>query len=236
MNDRTAILLYQLETGFRTDAGRLQELGEEFLATLESARRMAPPHATEQWQARWKHLWDDVERLLQSISAQLIEIQDYIERDDQEKLMQALETWQTIQPKEEELDQALAAVQAQSLELGADALRDWNTFSGLIRAHLETLKATTQALQVKLQLLKQYPKEEMDGIVREVLARLPQHLQQDIAATEDYLRQYRQAAIEIEKEQHQLGGFMDTLRTMFLWVESPEERLRKKHEPEAMRR
>ena len=101
---------------------------------------------------------------------------------------------------------------------------------------MDTLKATAQALRVKMQLLKQYSKEEMDHIVSGVLARMPQNLPPDAIATEDYLRQYRQAAIDIEKEQHQLGGFMDTLKAMFLWVDTPEERLREKREAAALRR
>jgi tRNA-dihydrouridine synthase len=234
MNDRTAIIRYRLENGFRTDAGRLKELGRDFFATLESARRLVPPNTTDEWQANWNQRWDAVERLLQRISDQFIEIEGHIERDDQEKLMEALVTWDTVQPEEAELERALAAARSHALELGDEAQRDWNTVDSLIRTHLETLKATAVALRVKLQLLKQYPKSEVDHIVREVLARLPQHLQHDFAATEDYLRQYRQAAIDIEKEQHQQGDFLDTLKAMFLWVDTPEERLRAKPGPKAV--
>ncbi len=236
MNDQTAILLHRLETGFRTDANRLKELGHDFLATLENARRMGPPQPPPQWQATWNRRWDDVERLLQRISSQLMEIEGHIESNDKDRLMGSLDMWQTVQPEETELEQALAGAREQAQELGPDSHRDWNTLDGLIHAHLDTLKATTQAMRVKLQLLKQYSREEVDQIVNGVLSRLPAHVQKDGAATEDYLKQYRQAALEIEKEQHQLGGLMDTLKAMFLWVDTPEERLRDKQEPAAARR
>jgi hypothetical protein len=32
--------------------------------------------------------------------------------------------------------------------------------------------------------------------------------------------------LELEKEQHQAGGFLDAVKALFLWVETPEERMR----------
>ena len=115
MNDQTAIILHRLETGFRTDAVRLKELGKDFLLTLESARRISLHDTTGRWQTDWNRHWDEVERFLHRISEQLIEIEGHLEHDDKEKLMHSLEAWETIQPDETGLEAALAAVRLQEL-------------------------------------------------------------------------------------------------------------------------
>jgi hypothetical protein len=42
-----------------------------------------------------------------------------------------------------------------------------------------------------------------------------------------YERECDQAAVELQEEQHQSLGMMDTVKTMFMWMESPEERISK---------
>lgn len=42
-----------------------------------------------------------------------------------------------------------------------------------------------------------------------------------------YAREYDQALMDLRDEQHQSLGLLDTVKTMFMWKESPEERVRK---------
>jgi hypothetical protein len=42
-----------------------------------------------------------------------------------------------------------------------------------------------------------------------------------------YEEEYDQAVIDLHQEQHQSLGLLDTLRTMFMWTDSPEERVSK---------
>ena len=44
-----------------------------------------------------------------------------------------------------------------------------------------------------------------------------------------YKQEFDQAAIDIELEQHQDSSFMDVVKALFMWVETPEERMRKNH-------
>ena len=40
-------------------------------------------------------------------------------------------------------------------------------------------------------------------------------------------RDFHEAALEIEKEQHEFLGFMDVVKGLFMWIETPEERVTK---------
>jgi len=40
-----------------------------------------------------------------------------------------------------------------------------------------------------------------------------------------YEEEYDQAVIDLHQEQHQSLGLLDTLKTMFMWTDSPEERV-----------
>ena len=50
-----------------------------------------------------------------------------------------------------------------------------------------------------------------------------------IMAEEDaaYEQEYDQAVVDLQQEQHQSLGLVDTIKTMFMWMESPEERVSK---------
>lgn len=89
-------------------------------------------------------------------------------------------------------------------------------------------QATIQALRTKLSLLNDYSDLEIDPQVKLILENLPPELPSSLAATEEYVRRYQEAAVEIQHDQHKSGNLTDTIKAMFLWVDSPEERLREK--------
>ena len=80
-------------------------------------------------------------------------------------------------------------------------------------------------MRVKLELLMEHAKEEVDLLILGVLEKLPKRTQQGELDAEMHQRKLDTAAIEIAKEQHQYGGFMDVVKALFMWVETPEERV-----------
>ncbi len=230
MNDRTAILMQRLEQGYRNDSEWLKKLGQDFQFTLESARHVGDhPAASDAWKASLIQHWDELDRHLQRMNIQLQEIQSCLEQDDKARLATALNTWHMLLPTEAALEEALTKVRSHMGDQDTNIRRDWSTHERLIKNHLQTFQATVQALRTKLRLLTEYSTEDVDPSVRQILTDLPPELPATLEATEEYLRRYREAAVEIQHEQHQNGNLMDTIKALFLWVDSPEERLRSKH-------
>jgi hypothetical protein len=72
-------------------------------------------------------------------------------------------------------------------------------------------------LRLKLELLTKHTKAEMDVLLQDVL---------DASDTNAQHWRVNLVELELEKEQHQAGGFLDAVKALFLWVETPEERMR----------
>jgi hypothetical protein len=150
-----------------------------------------------------------------------------IESSDSDRLKKALEAWETFQSEDAKLVEALSAIRAQASGLNAPVRKDWNTLACSLESHLETIHACAQALRIKLELLKKHSKEEVDHLVQNILAKLPNRTHTDGMEAEIYEQKYREAAIKLEKEQHEFLGFLDVVKGLFIWVETPEERTRK---------
>lgn len=230
MTDRTAIFMQRLEQGYRNDADWLKKLGQDFQFTLESARHVGDhPSTTDAWKAALRQHWDELDRRLQSMNSQLQEIQASLDANDKARLAAALNTWHMLLPTEAALEESLTLVRSHMGDQDTNIRRDWSAHERLIKNHLQTFQATVQSLRTKLRLLTEFGADEMDPSVRQILTDLPPELPNSMEATEEYLRHYREAALEIQHEQHQSGNLLDTVKAMFLWVDSPEERVRQKH-------
>lgn len=44
---------------------------------------------------------------------------------------------------------------------------------------------------------------------------------------ENYVHEFRMAAIELEREHHRFLGFMDVVKGLLMWIETTDERVRK---------
>jgi hypothetical protein len=58
-------------------------------------------------------------------------------------------------------------------------------------------------------------------------AQLPRRIQAEEMDAQTYEREYRKAVIALEAEQHEFTGMLDFVKSLCLWFESPEERMRK---------
>ncbi|NDC78812.1 MAG: hypothetical protein EBZ67_13235, partial [Chitinophagia bacterium] len=76
--------------------------------------------------------------------------------------------WEGIQSEDALLVAALDVIRSRATELNADGRADWLELSGKLDAHLETLCACAQALRVKLELLKDRSRDEVDLLVQRV--------------------------------------------------------------------
>ena len=228
-HNSTARMLARLETGFRTDAAQLKKLEQELTETLQSARHFGEKHGSpDAWNTRWYQQWDRVERILARIKTHVNEMDDSIESSDRERLRQALTAWETIQSENLQLVEVLNTIRTEAIALDAPARAEWNQLARTLESHLATIDACAQALRIKLELLKKLSREEMQLLVQKVLAKLPNRARlagQDAAT---YDQEYREAALELEREQHEFLGFMDVVKGLLLWDETTEERMSRK--------
>lgn len=226
-DDRTSQILSRLETGLRTDSARLKQLDRDFGVTLRSARDLGlEQNFSKEWDTTWNQRWIIVEDLLLRISGLVSEMDGAIESSDGGRLKEALDAWESIQSKDVHLVETMSAIRVQASALNAAARIEWNLLATAFDANLETIHACSRALRVKLELLAAHPKEEVDLLVQGILAKLPKLPLTDELDAEKYQRELGAAAVELEKEQHQAGGFLDTVKALFMWVETPEERVR----------
>ncbi len=227
-NDTTTHILARLEVGLCTDSERLLALDKEMSATLQCARDLGSKQLfPANWNSQWQLHWDDAEDILQPIRRLVHEMDYSIKSDGGDRLAEAMGAWDAIQLEDAKLVIAFAAIREQASGLSADVRSDWNILARALESQLETIHACAQAMRIKLELLKEHSKEEVDRLVQGVLCKLPSQTDADRMNREMYEQELDAAAIAIEQEQHQPGGFMDTLKAMFMWIEAPEERVRK---------
>lgn len=227
-NNQSPHILARLEMGFRTDSARLKELEQELATTLRHARRFGTDHGSPlDWNTSWHHQWDKAEDILHRIQALVKDMDDSILSNDPDRLTKAVRTWETIQTEDAKLMDVWGSLRAQAVGLDVAALPDWNILARTLESHLGTIQACSRALRIKLELLKSHSREEVDRVVQDILARLPARSHVGADAVERYALECGQAAAELEVEHNKYLGFVDVVKSLLLWFETPEERTRK---------
>lgn len=224
-NERPTHILARLEMGFRTDSARLKELEKDLIVTLQSARHFdKKPGSPDDWKANWRHQWDNVEGILRRIRVLVNEMDGAIKNSDSDRLKKGVEAWETFQSENIKLVEALNAIRAQAVGLNPLFRKDWNTLAHTLESYLETILACAQTLRIKLELLKEHSTEEVDQLVRNIVAKLPNRTHADGLDAEKYEQEYRKAAAELKLEHHNFLGFVDVVKGLLMWVETAEER------------
>ena len=159
------------------------------------------------WNATWNQRWVIVEELLLQISGLVSEMDIAIVSAGNGRINEALDAWESIQSKDSHLIETMSAIRIQASAMNPAARIEWNRITKAFDANLESIHACSQALRVKLELLTEYPKT-------------------DSLNKEEYQRKLDAAAVELEREQHQYGGFLDVVKSLFMWAENPAERVR----------
>lgn len=217
-------ILARLEIGLRTDAERLTELEEQLTHMLQRGRGLGDEYGSPgDWNNAWGHHWDQVQLMLSQIHGLVSEVQDGIQSHDKNRHEKALETWTKLQIEDTQLEQTLHALQGQAVGLNAAAQTEWAFISKSLETHLQVIHNCADALHIKLELLKSNSSEEVDVQVQKLLVRLsrtPPRKASPIHSEEEY----EHAAVELQQENNKFMGFIDVVKSMFLWTESIQER------------
>ncbi|MEI6536760.1 MAG: hypothetical protein WCN98_15545, partial [Verrucomicrobiaceae bacterium] len=221
-------ILGLLENGFLTDSSRFSQLEIDLTATLHRARDFGSEYgAPDDRNTIWRQRWDNVECILRRIHLLVAEMDDAILSSENDRLKKALTSWETIQTEDSHLVDALNGLRTQALLLNPTSRHDWNTLAQTLDAHVETIHSCSQAFRAKLELLKEHSKEEVDIMVKNLIAQLPSRATAQDASAAAYALEYDQAVVDLHREQHQSVGLLDAIKTMFMWMDSPDERVSK---------
>lgn len=205
--DHTSRMLSESEMGLRTDSVRLQQLDRDFGVILRRARDLGlEQNFSAEWDTSWIQRWSMINALLLRITGLVNAMDEAIRSSHSDRLKVALKAWESIQNEGLHLVDSMSAIRMQARALNASARTEWKFLTAEYNTILENMNACSQALRVKLRLLAQHPLEDK---------KVEAH-QSDLEA----------ASIALDKEHHQAGGFLDVIKGLFLWVESPEERVK----------
>ncbi len=180
------------------------------------------------WIASWHRHWEGVGSILHRIERLLGDMDGFVERADSDNLERAMEAWKSMQAQDVEMNRALDGIRSQAGGLHAEARQEWKQVDAAITVRMEGIHARALALRVKLELMKDYTKSEVSHLLAGMLEKLPNRARSDTTDAEAFVQQYRQTVHELDEERHEFGGFMDFIKGLAMWVETPEERMKKK--------
>ncbi len=224
----TARLVTRLEAGFRMDAARLTELELDLTHALRRARQFGKEHgAPDDWNTHWHQQWDYVEGLLGRLRALVREMQGALASSESDRFDKALAAWDAFQTEDAELVAGLGSIRAQAGGLSAAVRKDWNLLARVLEPHLGAIHACAQTLRLKLELMKEHSTEDVDQVVQDFFDKLARRVPADGRSAATWEREYEQAFAELQREHHRFLGFMDVVKALFLFVETPEERVSK---------
>lgn len=223
-------ILARLEIGLRTDAARLAELEQQLTHVLQRGRGLGSAQVSPaEWNIAWDHHWDLVKIILCRIHDLVSEIQNDVQSSATDRHHQALQTWAKLQLENARLQQSLSELQNRAEGLPPSTQAEWTSIATTLQAHLELIQNCADALRIKLELLKSHSSAEVHDQVQKLLLRLSRNPPSQTSSHTDSAEEYQHAAAELQQEKNKFMGFMDVVKGMFLWVESPPERADKNH-------
>jgi hypothetical protein len=218
-----------LEAGLRADCVRLIEFEAELTRVLEESHELANVRGSPaDWDTGCQHHWDHVTAVLRRIHRILAEMQDAVGNSHPQT---AWKLWEELQHQEARLAIALSGLRDQAAHLNEAAAGDWKKLVLTIESHRKAVKAGIQGLRIRLQSWASHSPQHMDTdpmAIAALDAAAAPPIVDDIDEVQ-HLRELDLAAIEIEEAQHLEMGLLDGLKALFMWVEAPGERVRKKH-------
>lgn len=227
-DERMAHILGLIEKGFLADSSCFRQIEADLAISFQRARNFGSEYGSPaDWNRIWRQRWDHVEGILRRINKHVAEMDDAIAGNEMDRLGKALASWEALQGEDSRLVDALNDLRTQAIALNPGSHLDWNALALTLEANVETIHSCAEALRAKLELLKDHSKGEVDALVSNLIAQLPNRTKAEDAAAAAHVESYERAVMELHQEQHQNLGLMDTVKTMFLWMETPQERMRK---------
>lgn len=227
--DKVTPVLARLEVGFRTDLAQLEQLQGEFKNALQHARNFSRLQGLlDRRNTVWEEEWDKVEGILARTMVLVEAMEEAVESGEEDRLHEALRAWEGIQFEDAMLLESLGVLQVQAVRLEGEGRTEWNSLAHQLEEHFEAIHARAKVLRIKLELLKEHSREDVERILCGVFDGLPLYSPEDGIDPETYEREYVKAESQLESEREKVvAGFSDFMKAVFMWVETPGERVRR---------
>lgn len=230
-DERTVHILRLLEKGVLTDSTRFLAQERELKSALRQAQAFGTHSGSpEEWSQLWRQRWNQVEGLLRFISDLNCQMHERLCSTDPAEVQRAVTCWDSIKSEDERLSSALEHLRTQASDLDSEAQKSWNTLATTLEQQIETIQSCSHALGLKLELMQRHSKAEIDQMLNDLAAQLPKNTATNQAARDaiTYAEDYDNTVAELKREQHESLGMIDVVKNMFMWTESPHERLNRK--------
>lgn len=227
-SEQTTLVLSRLEMGFRMNSTQLKTMEQDLERMLPEIRSFGSGHSpNDSWLTDWNEAWDNLAGVICHLRDFVSQMDTFIQSHSDDRLQRTLNSWTILQKEDQKLEKALQTIRRLAVGFPSALRPQWNQLAKPVEAHLETIHTCAQALRIKLELLKQHSSTEVEHLLESLFSKLPVRSSDDDLHSEEYSRKYRQAVIEIEKEQHETLGIADILKSLLMWIDSPEERMNK---------
>ncbi len=219
--EKTPPLLDRLESSLRADSAQMRQLEAELTLALHRASALgAEQGGPAAWAAAWNDEWAAVEEILTRFRRLLDDIGNFIEGGADDRLARALESWKSLQAEDHKLVTALGSLQRQVSGLNASVYKDWNLLVSTLELHFRAIRTCAEGLRVKMEFLKKH-----EVALTAEAAEDPKQVETGQAPAQDAA--FQQAAAELKREHEEFPGLMGVVQALFMWVETPEERVDK---------
>ena len=225
-NAKLAKLLPLLELGFEQDSTLLKALESELTTATHAGHRFGRDLSmTELWTNHWKHQWICVHAILREIRALIERMDSAMTSTEADRLDTAAGAWELIQFQDAKLLVALGLIRGDISALAPEVKRDWNNHARTIEAYLGEIHSCAQAMRIKLELLRRHSPAEASRFAITLFSPLQRQASGQASPQDLYDREYRRAELELHREQHEVGNILNTLQSLVMWVETPEDRM-----------
>ena len=234
--ERASFILGQLNAGLRTEWSQIEGLEATLEKQLHEAKARADAHISPADRATWNEAWNAVHKKLATIQERAGEARECFESNDE---AHALESWDSISAKDQELDMLFDSLRVMGREsLPGQELEPWydgwKSLWVTIEDTLSLLRAHIIATHFRLEMRSDYGADKADEVTKQILQNLPANATLEDA--EKYAAEYRVAHHEAE-DHAEHPTLWDIIRGLFLLPEqTPEERMHKTRRMQKKRR
>ena len=223
--DRAAYFLVHLNTALRGEMVELERLERTLSQVLADVRALGDLHIPEAKRAEWNNGWTALQATLDSGRSATTERRRIIEAKS---------------PHAGDLvsfsDAAFAKLFSPVREIGAAALPSeehghWSDMWKLTQSYLDSLRSHAITIDLQMALRDKYAMHNT-RLAQDIVSRIPGN--GSMADVENFGEEFRRATKEFQEEKEHSGGFQQVLNAMFMYQETPEEKviLKRRNEKE----
>lgn len=223
---RSTHLLELLEVGFQKDLHLLMTQSTDLRNDFTRARSFgAGSGSPDDWSESWCKRWDEVEATVSHVEDLTVTVDNTMVTPHPTRLKSASISWNDILANLKILSSQVEDLRTLAFMINSTTPKNWDRLMESMKKIVSSAESCLLALNLRLELLKMPSRAEVDKILLDLTPLPPQEQNPAAKRALTAMEEYEEAESDLSREHHQALGFFDAVKTMFMWVESPEERV-----------